>query len=184
MSLLLQQQQQYSKLLLLNIHQNIQLLSKCFHPLHLTVLSKSITRTMQYQWSTMLYNVFNNNTYCNSIPGTGSCYTTNISSNTRMNTSSESVIRTAPNWIVEHTHTVKTVYNPFISLSSTSTTISSSTLSAIFNEFIVYLKRTFQPSIIRKKRKTGFLVRQRTVGGRRTLARRRAKGRARLGGGI
>lgn len=46
------------------------------------------------------------------------------------------------------------------------------------------IKRTFQPSIIRKKRKMGFLVRQRTVGGRRTLARRRAKGRARLGGGI
>jgi large subunit ribosomal protein L34 len=46
------------------------------------------------------------------------------------------------------------------------------------------IKRTFQPSIIRKKRKMGFLVRQRTVGGRRTLNRRAAKGRARLGGGI
>jgi large subunit ribosomal protein L34 len=49
---------------------------------------------------------------------------------------------------------------------------------------IWYLKRTFQPSIVRKKRKMGYLVRQRTVGGRRTLNRRRAKGRARLGGGI
>lgn len=47
-----------------------------------------------------------------------------------------------------------------------------------------HVKRTFQPSVIRKKRKTGFLVRQRTVGGRRTLQRRRAKGRWRLGGGI
>jgi large subunit ribosomal protein L34 len=46
------------------------------------------------------------------------------------------------------------------------------------------IKRTFQPSIIRKKRKTGFLVRQRTVGGRRTLNRRAHKGRWRLGGGI
>jgi large subunit ribosomal protein L34 len=46
------------------------------------------------------------------------------------------------------------------------------------------IKRTFQPSIIRKKRKAGFLVRQRTVGGRRTLNRRAAKGRKRLGGGI
>lgn len=46
------------------------------------------------------------------------------------------------------------------------------------------IKRTFQPSIIRKKRKTGFLVRQRTVGGQRTLNRRAAKGRWRLGGGI
>jgi large subunit ribosomal protein L34 len=45
-------------------------------------------------------------------------------------------------------------------------------------------KRTFQPSIVRKKRQTGFLVRQRTVGGRRVLQRRQAKGRMRLGGGI
>ena len=49
---------------------------------------------------------------------------------------------------------------------------------------LLFIKRTFQPSIIRKKRKTGFLVRQRTVGGRRTLKRRKAKGRWRLGGGI
>jgi large subunit ribosomal protein L34 len=52
------------------------------------------------------------------------------------------------------------------------------------SDMIWMIKRTFQPSIIRKKRKTGFLVRQRTVGGRRMLARRRAKGRHRLGGGI
>jgi large subunit ribosomal protein L34 len=50
--------------------------------------------------------------------------------------------------------------------------------------FLWWIKRTFQPSIQRKKRKMGFLVRQRTVGGRRILARRRAKGRHRLGGGI
>jgi large subunit ribosomal protein L34 len=52
------------------------------------------------------------------------------------------------------------------------------------NLSVWFQKRTFQPSIIRKKRKTGFLVRQRTVGGRNTLARRKAKGRWRLGGGI
>jgi large subunit ribosomal protein L34 len=57
-------------------------------------------------------------------------------------------------------------------------------LQVLINTTILQIKRTFQPSIIRKKRKTGFLVRQRTVGGRRTLARRRAKGRHRLGGGI
>lgn len=56
--------------------------------------------------------------------------------------------------------------------------------AAAVNASIWLIKRTFQPSIIRKKRKMGFLVRQRTVGGRRTLARRRLKGRARLGGGI
>ena len=44
------------------------------------------------------------------------------------------------------------------------------------------IKRTFQPSIIRKRRKHGFLERTRTVGGRRVLNRRRHKGRARLGG--
>ena len=55
---------------------------------------------------------------------------------------------------------------------------------SLLERSIWFLKRTFQPSIIRKKRKTGFLVRQRTVGGRRTLARRQAKGRWRLGGGI
>jgi large subunit ribosomal protein L34 len=52
------------------------------------------------------------------------------------------------------------------------------------NTAIWLIKRTFQPSIIRKKRKMGFLVRQRTVGGRKTLERRKAKGRMRPGGGI
>ena len=44
------------------------------------------------------------------------------------------------------------------------------------------IKRTFQPSIIRKRRKHGFLRRQESVGGRRVLKRRAAKGRIRLGG--
>jgi len=57
-------------------------------------------------------------------------------------------------------------------------------LDRFFEGSVWLIKRTFQPSIVRKKRKTGFLVRQRTVGGRRTLNRRRAKGRWRLGGGI
>lgn len=57
-------------------------------------------------------------------------------------------------------------------------------MNSLLDHAIWLIKRTFQPSIIRKKRKTGFLVRHRTVGGRRTLKRRRAKGRWRLGGGI
>lgn len=44
------------------------------------------------------------------------------------------------------------------------------------------IKRTFQPSIIRKKRKCGYLKRSKSVGGRKILRRRREKGRARLFG--
>ena len=43
-----------------------------------------------------------------------------------------------------------------------------------------HMKRTYQPSKLRRKRATGFRARMKTAGGQKVLSRRRSKGRKKI----
>lgn len=107
----------------------------------------------------------------------GAVYTTNITSwaANRLVKCSDGLL-SLRNAILPHSNQVGAI------TIATNTSMICSLQSLLRDLSTWFIKRTFQPSIVRKRRKHGFLRRQESVGGRRVLKRRAAKGRIRLGG--
>lgn len=89
-----------------------------------------------------------------------------------------------PRWTTFSPTNTTAVTSSITTTTTTTTSLTSTTPTAPMSVWqdmaIWFMKRTFQPSIVRKKRKQGYLARQSTPGGRRVLQRRRLKGRKRI----
>ena len=60
------------------------------------------------------------------------------------------------------------------------TTTMSNTYTELLNDFITFIKRTYQPSVLKRKRRHGYRARKSTPGGRKIIKRRMLKGRTQL----
>lgn len=58
--------------------------------------------------------------------------------------------------------------------------VTDDSLASLLDTNVLHIKRTFQPSLWRRKRKHGFLARARTRNGVKVLNRRKQKGRRKL----
>ena len=58
--------------------------------------------------------------------------------------------------------------------------VADDSLASLLDTNVLHIKRTFQPSLWRRKRKHGFLARARTRNGVKVLNRRKQKGRRKL----
>jgi len=67
-----------------------------------------------------------------------------------------------------------------LSSPSSSMGIAIPTLQELIDGALMWIKRTWQPSLVKRKRKHGFMKRKESVGGRKVLKRRFNKGRKRL----